>query len=71
MEKVREDARRAADLDGQLTHDGAAGERSDLRDLRAGRGCAAVMAARRSAAQGPRSHIPNQALERVLEPGAE
>ncbi len=27
-------ARRAADLDGQLTHDGVAGERSDLCDLR-------------------------------------
>jgi hypothetical protein len=34
-------ARRTADLGGQLTHDGAGGERSDLCDLRP-----AVMAAR-------------------------
>jgi len=44
MEKVLENARSAADLDGRLTHDGVAGKRSYLFDLRP-----AIMAARGSA----------------------
>jgi hypothetical protein len=43
----------SADLDGQLTHDGVAGERSDLCDLRP-----AVMAARDSAMTHASAIVP-------------